>query len=141
MFGGELAGMTKNLAESRNEAMARLIAEARSRGGNTIVAMRFDTTEIGEVWTTDLRLRHRGSGHTAHRGSEIHGRPAGLRRRAATTLSPDSGAIVTLCPDGQRNLVKVQNGRATVDSQTHSPSSPAGTRISPEGVDQCLILG
>jgi uncharacterized protein YbjQ (UPF0145 family) len=28
MFGGELQGMTKNLAESRNEAMGRLIAEA-----------------------------------------------------------------------------------------------------------------
>lgn len=51
MFGGELAGMTKNLAESRNEAMGRLIAEARTRGGNAIVAMRFDTTEIGDVWT------------------------------------------------------------------------------------------
>jgi uncharacterized protein YbjQ (UPF0145 family) len=43
--------MTKNLAESRNEAMGRLIAEARNRGGNAIVAMRFDTTEIGDVWT------------------------------------------------------------------------------------------
>ena len=31
--------------------MARLIAEARTRGGNAIVAMRFDTTEIGDVWT------------------------------------------------------------------------------------------
>ncbi len=51
MFGGELAGMTKNLADSRNEAMGRLIAEARTRGGNAIVAMRFDTTEIGDVWT------------------------------------------------------------------------------------------
>lgn len=51
MFGGELAGMTKNLAESRNEAMGRLITEARNRGGNAIVAMRFDTTEIGDVWT------------------------------------------------------------------------------------------
>jgi len=51
MFGGELAGMTKNLAESRNEAMGRLIAEARNRGGNAIVAMRFDTPEIGDVWT------------------------------------------------------------------------------------------
>ena len=48
MFGGELQGMTKNLAESRNEAMARLINEARNKGGNAIVAMRFDTTEIGE---------------------------------------------------------------------------------------------
>jgi uncharacterized protein YbjQ (UPF0145 family) len=43
--------MTKNLADSRNEAMGRLVAEARNRGGNAIVAMRFDTTEIGEVWT------------------------------------------------------------------------------------------
>ena len=43
--------MTKNLAESRNEAMGRLIAEARSHGGNAVVAMRFDTTEIGDVWT------------------------------------------------------------------------------------------
>lgn len=51
MFGGELQGMTKNLAESRNEAMARLITEARNRGGNAIVAMRFDTTELGDVWT------------------------------------------------------------------------------------------
>jgi hypothetical protein len=49
--GGELQGMTKNLAESRNEAMNRLLEEARKRGGNTIVAMRFDTTELGGVWT------------------------------------------------------------------------------------------
>jgi uncharacterized protein YbjQ (UPF0145 family) len=31
--------------------MGRLITEARSRGGNAIVAMRFDTTELGDVWT------------------------------------------------------------------------------------------
>lgn len=43
--------MTKNLAESRKEAMARLINEARAKGGNAIVAMRFDTTELGDVWT------------------------------------------------------------------------------------------
>jgi uncharacterized protein YbjQ (UPF0145 family) len=51
MFGGELQGMTKNLAESRNEAMGRLMTEARARGGNAIVAMRFDTSELGDVWT------------------------------------------------------------------------------------------
>ena len=51
MFGGELQGMTKNLAESRNEAMNRLMNEARNRGGNAIIGMRFDTTELGEVWT------------------------------------------------------------------------------------------
>jgi uncharacterized protein YbjQ (UPF0145 family) len=51
MFGGELQGMTKNLADSRNEAMNRLIAEAQARGGNAIIGMRFDTTELGDVWT------------------------------------------------------------------------------------------
>src|SRR5262249_21088167 len=36
--------------------------------------------------------------------------------------------------DGQRNLVKLQNGRATVHSQTRSSSQQSGARISPEGV-------
>ncbi|ADG98267.1 protein of unknown function DUF74 [Segniliparus rotundus DSM 44985] len=51
MFGGELQGMTKNLTESRNQVMGRMIEEARARGGNAIVAMRFDTSEMGEVFT------------------------------------------------------------------------------------------
>jgi uncharacterized protein YbjQ (UPF0145 family) len=51
MFGGELRGMTKALSASRNEVMERMIAEASRRGANAIVAMRFDTSEMGEVWT------------------------------------------------------------------------------------------
>ncbi len=51
IFGGELQGMTKNLADSRNQAMERLMTEAHHRGANAIVGMRFDTTEIGDVWT------------------------------------------------------------------------------------------
>jgi uncharacterized protein YbjQ (UPF0145 family) len=51
MFGGELRGMTKALVASRNEVMDRMIAEASERGGNAIVAMRFDTSEMGDVWT------------------------------------------------------------------------------------------
>jgi Putative heavy-metal-binding len=31
--------------------MNRLIGEAQARGGNAIIAMRFDTTELGDVWT------------------------------------------------------------------------------------------
>lgn len=51
MFGGELKGMTKALADSRNEVMQRMIQEAMDRGANAIVAMRFDTSEMGDVWT------------------------------------------------------------------------------------------
>jgi uncharacterized protein YbjQ (UPF0145 family) len=51
MFGGELQGMTKNLADSRNKAMGRLINEVRNRAANAVIGMRFDTTELGDVWT------------------------------------------------------------------------------------------
>jgi uncharacterized protein YbjQ (UPF0145 family) len=51
LFGGELQGMTKALIDSRNEVMGRMLQEARARGGNAIVGMRFDTSEMGDTWT------------------------------------------------------------------------------------------
>ena len=51
LIGGELGGMTKMLAQGRQEAIERLSAEAESRGANAIVAMRFDTSELGSTWT------------------------------------------------------------------------------------------
>jgi uncharacterized protein YbjQ (UPF0145 family) len=51
MFGGELQGMTKNLIESRNEVMGRMLEQARAKGGNAVIGMRFDTSEMGDVWT------------------------------------------------------------------------------------------
>lgn len=51
MVGGELKGMTKNLEASRAEVLERLADAAEARGGNAVVAMRFDTSEMGQVWT------------------------------------------------------------------------------------------
>jgi len=51
MFGGELKGMTKALSDSRQQVINRMVEEAEARGGNAIVAMRFDTSEMGETWT------------------------------------------------------------------------------------------
>jgi uncharacterized protein YbjQ (UPF0145 family) len=51
LVGGELGGMTKQVIQSRNEAMGRLFAEAQARGGNALIAMRFDTTELGGNWS------------------------------------------------------------------------------------------
>ena len=48
IFGGEIPQFTKLLAQSRNEAMARMIEEARLRGSNAIVGMRFDSGAIGQ---------------------------------------------------------------------------------------------
>ena len=51
MAGGELKGMTKNLIDSRNEVIDRMTQEAQARGGNAVMAMRFDTSEMGRNWT------------------------------------------------------------------------------------------
>lgn len=49
--GGELPEMTQLMLQSRNEAMGRMIWQAQQRGGNAIVAFRFDNGEIGQTWT------------------------------------------------------------------------------------------
>jgi uncharacterized protein YbjQ (UPF0145 family) len=51
LFGGELKGMTKMLAEGRAHARERLVEEAEASGGNAILAFRFDTSELGSTWT------------------------------------------------------------------------------------------
>ena len=51
ILGGELKGMTKALADSRAEVVQRMTEEAEAKGANAIVAMRFDTSEMGETWT------------------------------------------------------------------------------------------
>ena len=49
--GGELKGMTKNLIASRQEVTDRMVEEAQRKGADVILAMRFDTSEMGGVWT------------------------------------------------------------------------------------------
>jgi uncharacterized protein YbjQ (UPF0145 family) len=51
LVGGELKGMTKNLQQSREEVLQRMSGEAEARGANAVVAMRFDTSEMGGNWT------------------------------------------------------------------------------------------
>ena len=51
ILGGELKGMTKALADSRTEVIQRMVEEAEAKGANAIIAMRFDTSEMGSNWT------------------------------------------------------------------------------------------
>jgi uncharacterized protein YbjQ (UPF0145 family) len=51
ILGGELKGMTKALIDSRQQVMERMIEEAEGKGANAIIAMRFDTSEMGGQWT------------------------------------------------------------------------------------------
>jgi uncharacterized protein YbjQ (UPF0145 family) len=51
ILGGELKGMTKQLIESRQESIQRLIEEAEGKGANCILAMRFDVSDLGGNWS------------------------------------------------------------------------------------------
>ena len=51
IIGGELKGMTKALTDSREQVMERMVQEAEAKGANAIIAMRFDTSELGTSWT------------------------------------------------------------------------------------------
>jgi uncharacterized protein YbjQ (UPF0145 family) len=51
ILGGELKGMTTALVDSRKQVMERMVAEAEAKGGIAIIAMRFDTSEMGPQWT------------------------------------------------------------------------------------------
>lgn len=48
IFGGEIKEYTALLQQGRNEAIERMKAEAARVGGNAVVMMRFDSSEIGQ---------------------------------------------------------------------------------------------
>jgi uncharacterized protein YbjQ (UPF0145 family) len=47
LVGGELKGLTQQLQDTRDEAMQRMCDVAQSRGANAVLAMRFDSNEVG----------------------------------------------------------------------------------------------
>lgn len=51
ILGGELKGMTKALVDSREQVIERMTQEAEAKGANAVLAMRFDTSEMGQSWT------------------------------------------------------------------------------------------
>ncbi len=102
--GGELKGMTKNLIDSRNEVMARMLDSARARGGNAVIAMRFDTSEMGGNWT---ELCAYGTAVVAVPVSEAakqtalqlgYGQPGGAPASPNPVLPPPAGPPVAYPP-------------------------------------------
>lgn len=49
IFGGEVKGYTSLLSDSREHALARLREAAAAKGANAVLAMRFDSGDIGGV--------------------------------------------------------------------------------------------
>ena len=48
IVGGELAGYTELLQDSRDEATARMVAQAESMGANAVINVRFATSSIAQ---------------------------------------------------------------------------------------------
>jgi uncharacterized protein YbjQ (UPF0145 family) len=49
VVGGEAAGYTKLLSESREQAMERMTDAAAAKGANAVLAMRYDSGDIGQI--------------------------------------------------------------------------------------------
>jgi uncharacterized protein YbjQ (UPF0145 family) len=49
IFGGEVKGYTTLLSDSREHALERLRQEAAAKGANAVLAMRFDSSDIGGI--------------------------------------------------------------------------------------------
>ena len=47
ILGGELKGLTKQLQQSRDEAVDRMMEAAQDRGANAVIAVRVDSDEVG----------------------------------------------------------------------------------------------
>ncbi|MGD2062644.1 MAG: YbjQ family protein [Nitrospirota bacterium] len=48
LVGGELKGYTELLADARQEAVARMVEEARSMGANAVINIRFATSSVAQ---------------------------------------------------------------------------------------------
>ena len=46
IVGGEISEYTKMMAQAREEALARMMEDAESKGANAVVAMRFGTSMV-----------------------------------------------------------------------------------------------
>ncbi len=54
IVGGEIHEYTKLLAESREQALDRMIEHARSLGADAIIGARFETTDTGQGQATEV---------------------------------------------------------------------------------------
>lgn len=48
VFGGELKGYTELLSDSREEAIARMVAQAQAMGANAVLNIRFSTSSVAQ---------------------------------------------------------------------------------------------
>ena len=100
MFGGELQGMTKNLTDSRNEVMARMLEQRPgARAATPWSACASTPSELGDDLDRAVRLRHRGRRHPGRRGRASrprtalgYGQPGAEQQPPAAAAGPPQGS-------------------------------------------------
>lgn len=130
------------LTDAREVAVAALVANARKRGANAVVGMRFDTRAIGPRWAeicaygTAVRVRRIPAAHL-HPESAARFRPEpathlSAPRRGAANPRESLNAIAGTLKDaenGQRDDVITGEGRYPAPYER--PSPPRSTGSSP----------
>jgi uncharacterized protein YbjQ (UPF0145 family) len=54
IVGGEIHEYTKLLAESREQALDRMVAQAQSLSADAVIGLRFETTDAGQGQATEV---------------------------------------------------------------------------------------
>lgn len=54
IVGGEIHEYTKLLAESREQALDRMVEQARGLGADAVIGVRFETTDAGQGQATEV---------------------------------------------------------------------------------------
>src|SRR3954452_8813875 len=85
---GEVSEYTELLDDSRRHALDRMVANAQLLGANGIVAMRFDTSEVGQQFTEIVAY---GTAVVVEPRSETTPNATGSRRRSAA-ITPTTGS-------------------------------------------------
>jgi uncharacterized protein YbjQ (UPF0145 family) len=121
LAGGEVAGYTKLLTDSRNQARIRMWGQARGLGANAVVAMRFDCNEIGDIMSEIVAY-----------GTAVTVEP--LQAAAGTVLAA-AVAVALAGMSGMRHLRTLVSGRSFRVVQLDAASTPTsqsqGTATTP----------
>ncbi|KAB1652217.1 YbjQ family protein [Pseudoclavibacter chungangensis] len=120
MGGGEIPEFTRLLAEARMQVMGRMVDDALGLGANAVVAMRFDSSEIGNAWTEVCAYG------TAVRITRPDGRPVAVQAARAFPGSAYTGGVPPQGPLPAYAPVPPQGGIPQYGSQPGVPPVPGG---------------
>jgi len=126
--GGEISEYTNLVYDSRNQVMQRMWEQCVQRGGNAIVAMRFDTGDIGQAFSEVCAY---GTAVVVHpiATEEEGGTPQSIAQANALQPTPQAPPAPPVQPTGQPQDFQPPAGYANSQPYNQQPQDsqpPAG---------------